>query len=115
MLDDNGFIRDWLITKAWICPADDLEKLLKDSGDPFGKDGRWVLTNGPDIAPLKGKIFKNQPFTAQQTVPTGVITSLPNSAHQLHAAEQQPATEQRGNRRRELSKAQRSQCRLWQR
>ena len=44
-------------------------KLLKDSGDPFGKDGRWVLTNGPDIAPLKGKIFKNRPFTTQQTMP----------------------------------------------
>ena len=69
LLDDNGFIRDWLITKAWICPADDLGRLLKDSGDPFGKDGRWVLTNGPDIAPLKGKIFKNRPFTAEQTMP----------------------------------------------
>lgn len=70
LLDKNGFIRDWLVTKAWITPADDLGKLLKDSGDPFGKDGRWVLTNGPDIAPLKGKIFKNRPFTAKQTMPT---------------------------------------------
>jgi hypothetical protein len=42
--------------KAWITPADDLGKLLQDSGGAiFGKDGRWVLTNGPDIAPLKRK------------------------------------------------------------
>jgi hypothetical protein len=67
LLDKNGFIRDWLITKAWITPAEDLGKLLKDSGDPFGKDGRWVLTNGPDIAPLKAKIFKNRPFIADQS------------------------------------------------
>jgi hypothetical protein len=69
-LDKNGFIRDWLITKAWITPADDLGNLLKDSGDPFGKDGRWVLTNGPDIAPLKAKLFKNRPFTTAQSMPT---------------------------------------------
>ena len=70
LLDKNGFIRDWLVTKAWISPAEDLGKLVKESGDPFGKDGRWVLTNGPDIAPLKGRIFKNRPFTAKQTMPT---------------------------------------------
>lgn len=57
------------MTKAWITPADDLGKLLKASGDPFGKDGRWVLTNGPDIAPLKAKLFKNRPFSSQQTMP----------------------------------------------
>jgi hypothetical protein len=57
------------VTKAWITPADDLGKLLKDTGDPFGKDGRWVLTNGPDIAPLKAKIFSNRPFTTSQTMP----------------------------------------------
>ena len=68
-MDKNGFIRDWLITKAWITPADDLGTLLKDSGDPFGKDGRWVLTNGPDIAPLKAKLFKNRPFIADQAMP----------------------------------------------
>jgi hypothetical protein len=46
-----------------------LGKLLKADGDPFGKDGRWVLTNGPDIAPLKGKIYQNRPFTSSQTMP----------------------------------------------
>ncbi|TRZ73485.1 MAG: hypothetical protein D4Q78_01430, partial [Streptomycetaceae bacterium] len=28
-----------------------------------------MLTNGPDIAPLKAKIFKNRPFTASQSMP----------------------------------------------
>jgi hypothetical protein len=69
LLDQNGFIRDWLVTKAWITPALDLGALLQDSGDPFGKDGRWVLTNGPDIAPLKAKIFQNRPFESDQRMP----------------------------------------------
>ena len=69
LLDKNGYIRDWLVTRAWITPANDLEKLLIASGDPFGKDGRWVLTNGPDIAPLKNKLFKNRPFISKQSMP----------------------------------------------
>jgi len=68
-LDKNGFIRDWLKTDAWISPANDLAKLLNSTGDPFGEDGRWVLTNGPDIAPLKEKIFCERPFTADQQMP----------------------------------------------
>ena len=36
LLDSHGFIRDWLITRAWITPANDLGKLLEASGDPFG-------------------------------------------------------------------------------
>jgi len=57
------------VTKAWITPATDLEKVLKSIGNPFGPDGRWVLTNGPDIAPLKAKIFKNRPFIVDQKLP----------------------------------------------
>ena len=68
-LDQNGFIRDWLVSPAWIKPATDLDALLISRGDPFGKDGRWVLTNGPDIAPLKEKIFKKRPFYANQVMP----------------------------------------------
>ena len=58
-----------MISKAWISPADDLGLLLEAEGDPFKKDGRWVLTNGPDIAPLKTRIFKNRPFTLDQKMP----------------------------------------------
>lgn len=76
-LDHKGFIRDWLISPAWIKPANDLDALLDSKGDPFGRDGRWVLTNGPDIAPLKEKIFKRRPFHSKQDMPelieTGVV------------------------------------------
>ncbi|MEJ6761338.1 MAG: hypothetical protein QNK54_05015 [Candidatus Planktophila sp.] len=72
LLDRNGFIRDWLITGAWIKPADDLEKLLLPIGNPFEKNGRWVLTNGPDIAPLKAEIFKLRPFVSNQSMPVVV-------------------------------------------
>ena len=68
-LDQNGFIRDWLVSPAWIKPATNLEAVLKSKGDPFGKDGRWVLTNGPDIAPLKEKIYKKRPFHPDQVMP----------------------------------------------
>jgi hypothetical protein len=67
-LDGHGFIRDWLISPAWIQPANDLDALLKAHGDPFGKDGRWVLTNGPDIAPLKEKIYQRRPFHSVQKI-----------------------------------------------
>lgn len=70
LLDQNGYIRDWLATDAWISPAKDLDKLLAATGDPFVPNGRWVLTNGPDIAPLKERIFANRPFMANQTIPT---------------------------------------------
>ncbi len=68
-LDQNGFIRDWLVSPAWIRPATDLDAVLESQGDPFGKDGRWVLTNGPDIAPLKERIYKKRPFHPHQVMP----------------------------------------------
>lgn len=58
-----------MVTQAWITPANDLDKILESSGNPFGKDGRWVLTNGPDIAPLKAKLFANRPFAIDQEMP----------------------------------------------
>ena len=61
-LDRRGFIRDWLISEAWIARADDLDQVLASTGNPFGKDGRWVLTNGPDIAELKAKLFQKRKF-----------------------------------------------------
>lgn len=70
LLDRNGYIRDWLATEAWISPANDLDNLLVSTGDPFGAKGRWVLTNGPDIAPLKERIYANRPFTTDQTMPS---------------------------------------------
>lgn len=69
-LDRRGFIRDWLISEAWIARADDLDQVLASTGNPFGKDGRWVLTNGPDIAELKAKLFQKRKFVIEQSLPT---------------------------------------------
>ena len=69
-LDRRGFIRDWLISDAWIARADDLDQVLSSTGNPFGKDGRWVLTNGPDIAELKAKLFQKRKFVVEQSLPT---------------------------------------------
>ena len=69
-LDSRGFIRDWLISEAWIARADDLDQVLASTGNPFGKDGRWVLTNGPDIAELKAKLFQKRKFVVEQSLPT---------------------------------------------
>lgn len=69
LLDRNGFIRDWLMTDAWISPANDLGKILSEKGNPFNEGGRWVLTNGPDIAPLKEQLFNARPFYQNQEMP----------------------------------------------
>lgn len=69
LLDGNGFIRDWLVSDSWISPANDLDQVLSSSGDPFGAEGRWVLTNGPDIAPLKEKLFQRRQFITEQKTP----------------------------------------------
>ena len=68
-LDRRGFIRDWLISEAWIARADDLDQVLASTGNPFGKDGRWVLTNGPDIAELKAKLFPVLPAASNNLIP----------------------------------------------
>ncbi len=69
MLDENGFIRDWLITKSWVSSCDDLAETLDANGSPWGEEGRWVLTNGPDVAGLKARLFAKRGFVASQTVP----------------------------------------------
>ena len=38
---------------AWSAPCDDLRRGARADGSPWGPTGRWVLTNGPDVAPLK--------------------------------------------------------------
>lgn len=53
----DGTVRDWLVSPAWATPCDDLEEFLVAEGLPWGEDGRWVLTNGPDVGPLKERIL----------------------------------------------------------
>ena len=68
-LDERGFIRDWLVSPGWGTPCDDLSQVLESTGGPWGSDGRWVLTNGPDVAPLKEKLYRRHPLLLTQPLP----------------------------------------------
>jgi hypothetical protein len=68
-LDERGFIRDWLVSPGWGTPCDDLAQVLESTGSPWGSDGRWVLTNGPDVAPLKEKLYRRHPLLLTQPLP----------------------------------------------
>lgn len=71
-LDRRGFVRDWLISPAWSTPCEDLGSFVAADGDPWGDDGRWVLTNGPDVAPLKERILAGRPAVLDQALPVPV-------------------------------------------
>ena len=68
-LDARGYIRDWLVSPAWSTPCNDLDQVLASEGNPWGDDGRWVLTNGPDVAPLKRVLYQRHPLLTSQVVP----------------------------------------------
>lgn len=64
-LDERGTIRDWLVAPAQGRPCDDLDDHLDAVGPPWGPPGsraRWVLTNGPDVAPLKARLYAAHPL-----------------------------------------------------
>ncbi|MHA7155683.1 hypothetical protein [Arthrobacter sp. TMN-50] len=60
----DGTIRDWLVSPAWAAPCGDLENFLSPDGNPWG-EGRWVLTNGPDVGDLKERLYQAHPITTQ--------------------------------------------------
>jgi hypothetical protein len=68
-LDPDGTVRDWLVSPVWSRPCDDLDAVLDAAGEPWGPTGRWVLTNGPDVAPLKRRLFQRHPFPMQPDLP----------------------------------------------
>jgi hypothetical protein len=68
-LGDGGVIRDWLVSPAWHVPCDDLGELLDADGSPWGERGRWTLTQGPEVAPLKGRIYERRPLVLDQPLP----------------------------------------------
>jgi hypothetical protein len=61
-LDTRGTVRDWLVSPAWSEPVYDLATHLDATGTPWGGDGRWVLTNGPDATPLKQALYRSRPL-----------------------------------------------------
>src|SRR3712207_819919 len=64
--DADGTVRDWLVSPAWSAPCEDLADLLEAGGDPWGPGGRWVLTNGPDVGPLKNRLAAVHPLDVEQ-------------------------------------------------
>ncbi|OYO17692.1 hypothetical protein CGZ94_02050 [Enemella evansiae] len=91
-LDARRSVRDWLISPAYAAEAD-LGADLSAAGDPFDVDGelshtdtRWVLTNGPDVTPLKEKLLPTQRITAPpvgEVVEGGAFTLTAGGAEQV--------------------------------
>lgn len=94
-LDRNGFVRDWLTAPAFATPCLDLHDVLDADGSPWGEDGRWVLTNGPDVAPLKRRLYRRHPLALEQALPQ----VLDGAAFSWRLAMQGEAREVRWERR----------------
>ncbi|HEY0497395.1 MAG TPA: hypothetical protein VGD48_16740 [Kutzneria sp.] len=43
-------------------PVPEADLGLAASGSPWGADGRWVLTNGPDVTTLKRRLYLARPL-----------------------------------------------------
>jgi hypothetical protein len=71
-LDPTGLVRDWLAGPAWSSPVAGLHAVLDATGSPWGPDGRWMLTNGPDVAPLKARLYALRPLVTDQALPDPV-------------------------------------------
>jgi hypothetical protein len=69
MLDRSGHLRDWLVSPAWTSECADLAEVVPADGSPWGPGGRWVLTNGPDVAPLKKRLYARHPIVTDQPLP----------------------------------------------
>lgn len=67
--DADGTVRDWLVSPAWAAPCEDLGDFLTEGGAPWGADGRWVLTNGPDVGPFKERLAAAHPLPTDQPLP----------------------------------------------
>jgi len=68
-LGGDGAIRDWLVSPAWHAPCEDLDSLLDATGPPWGDGGRWTLTQGPEVAPLKERLYQRRPLVLDQVLP----------------------------------------------
>ena len=65
-----GVIKDWLVSPIWRAScADDLATLLPAAGSPWGDGGRWALTQGPEVAPLKERLYRRRPLVLDQALP----------------------------------------------
>jgi hypothetical protein len=54
----------------WQASCDaDLATLLRADGPPWGDGGRWTLTQGPEVAPLKERLYRLRPLVTGQVLP----------------------------------------------
>ena len=67
-LAEDGSVRDWLAAGAWQEPVAGLSTLVDPSGSPW-TGGRWLLTNGPDVTPLKAALYQAAPLRENQPLP----------------------------------------------
>jgi hypothetical protein len=84
-LGPDGVVRDWLLTPVWEHPCTELGEIVTADGDPWDADGRlgrWRLTQGPDVAPVKDLLYARYPM------PT---PALPSSSTSEGAQLQWPA------------------------
>lgn len=68
-LDERGTILDWVTVGGWPEPVTGLSDVVDPDGTPWGPDGRWVLTNGPDVTPLKARLHEACPLREDQVIP----------------------------------------------
>jgi len=66
--DAAGTIRDWVSSPVWATPCEDLDRFLALDGEPWG-EGRWVLTNGPDVGPFKERLAAAHPIDEPAELP----------------------------------------------
>jgi len=61
-LHTDGAILDWLVAPAFTQAVRDLADVVNMDGSPWAEDerqlGRWRLTNGPDVTPIKRALYE---------------------------------------------------------
>jgi len=62
-------VRDWLVRPVLAAPVPAEDLGLAAAGSPWGPEGRWVLTNGPDVTPLKRRLYLARPLSPDASVP----------------------------------------------
>ncbi|BBH16761.1 hypothetical protein Back2_10480 [Nocardioides baekrokdamisoli] len=72
-LSPDGFVCDWLISPVTGRPCEDLGLVVDADGSPWDRDGklgRWRLTQGPDVAPVKDALYAAVRPALPESVPT---------------------------------------------
>lgn len=68
----GGEILDWLVSPVWEHPCLELGDVVPPDGEPWDRDGhpgRWRLTNGPDVAPVKAMLYRRRPLPRVMDLP----------------------------------------------